>query len=402
MVEQELPLSGIQVVEFSHMVMGPSVGLVLADMGADVVKVEPKGGDKTRRLLGSGAGYFAMYNRNKRSICVDLKSDQGRELAFRLVRKADVLIENFRPGAMEKLGYGYPAMSALNPRLIYASSRGFLAGPYEHRTALDEVTQMMGGLAYMTGPPGRPLRAGASVIDVLGGMFGVVGVLAALEQRHRTGKGQQITSSLFESTAFLMGQHIAQYAVTGEPAKPMPVRISAWAVYDVFETADQEQLFVAVVSDTQWGQFCEAFQLTEFSQDRGLDLNADRVKQRDRIIPAVQAVFRQFSKADLMDRLEEVGLPFAPISKPQDLIDDPHLNHSGGMIEVSVPGGGTARLPALPVQMGAQRFGLRHDLPEPGEHTHQVLREAGYSESEIEALLQAGVVEGELAASAQA
>ena len=251
-----LPLHGIKVIEFSHMVMGPAAGLMLADLGAEVIKVEPLGGDKTRRLRGAGAGYFPMYNRNKKSICVDLKSEDGKAAVLNLIDDADVFIENFRPGALDKLGFGWDALSARNPKLIYCSEKGFLDGPYSHRTALDEVTQMMGGLAYMTGPPGRPLRAGTSVIDVTGGMFGAMGVLAALNQRHVTGQGQHISAALFETTVFLVGQHMAQLAVTGTPAAPMPARMSSWAIYQLFETKDNEQFLVGVVSDGQCKTLC--------------------------------------------------------------------------------------------------------------------------------------------------
>jgi len=254
-------LEGVKVLDFSQLLQGPFATQMLGDLGADVIKVEPPGGDKTRLLKGSGAGYFTMYNRNKHSICVDLKTDDGRRVVRDLIKDADILVENFRNGTMDKLGLGYDVLCAINPRLIYCSARGFLTGPYENRTALDEVTQMMGGLAYMTGPPGKPLRAGASVVDVLGGMFGVIGVLAALEQRQRTGKGQHLSSSLYESTAFLVGQHMAQMAVLGEPAQPMPTRISAWAVYDIFTSSDGEKVFVAVVSDGQWKTFCQSFDL---------------------------------------------------------------------------------------------------------------------------------------------
>ncbi len=395
----DLPLSGLKVAEFTHMVMGPACGLILADMGADVVKIEPLKGDNTRRLIGSGSGYFPMYNRNKRSICLDLKSDEGREAALKLIERADVLIENFRPGAMDKLGFGYEAMSELNPRLIYCSEKGFLGGPYEHRTALDEVAQMMGGLAYMTGPPGRPLRAGASVIDVQGGMFGAMGVLAALEQRHRTGRGQKVVSSLYENTVFLVGQHMAQYAVTGKPAAPMPARISAWAIYEVFETGDDKQVFVGVVSDTQWRLFCEAFELIEFGRDETLAANGNRVRQRERIIPVIKETFRGYTKAELMAKLEKTGLPFAPITKPEDLFDDPHLNAGGGLVEITVPNGehagDKAKLPALPLEMADQRFGLHHDVPREGQHSAEVLAELGYSEAQIVAMLKAGCVAGE-------
>jgi len=392
MTNQELPLSGISVIEFSHMVMGPSCGLLLADLGADVIKVEPLAGDNTRRLRGSGAGYFAMYNRNKRSICIDLKSEKGHAIAKGLVDDADVLIENFRPGAMDKLGYSYDELSKDNTGLIYCSARGFLSGPYEHRTALDEVAQMMGGLAYMTGPPGQPLRAGASVIDVVGGMFGVIGILSALQMRNRTGRGQQVDSALFESTVFLVGQHMAQFAVTGDPAPPMPVRIPAWAVYDVFNTRDDEQVFVAVVSDTQWQKFCRHFSFIDFQKDESFSANAERVVQREKIIPRVQALFQTFTKDELMSGLEQCGLPFAPISKPEELFEDPHLLESGGLLNINTVTGQETRLPAIPLQMDGNRFGVRCNVPGQGEHTRQVLHELGLNDAEIDDLVEKNIV----------
>jgi len=390
---KNLPLSGIRVVEFTHMVMGPSAGLVLADLGADVIKIEPIKGDNTRRLKGSGAGYFPMYNRNKQSLCLDLKDDAGKKIACELIDKADVLIENFRPGAMDKLGFSYEHLRLSNPRLIYCSLKGFLDGPYQHRTALDEVTQMMGGLAYMTGLPGKPMRAGSSVIDITGGMFGAIAILAALEERHRTGSGQLVKSSLFESTAFMVGQHMAQQAVSGMPLQPMSVRTSAWAVYDIFDTCDGEQVFVGVVSDTQWKIFCQAFALTEFAQDASLELNNERVAQRDRIMPVIRERLGAMSKPELMDKLDQTGLPFAPIASPSDLFDDPHLNAGGGLVEINLPdNGGKARLPGLPIDLAGRRLGLRQDLPTEGEHSRAALQSIGYSEQEIADLLNAGVV----------
>lgn len=391
MSEDKLPLAGVRVVELSHMVMGPSIGLILADLGADVIKVEPPGGDKTRRLRGSGAGYFTMYNRNKRSICVDVKSEAGLDIVRELVRGADVLVENFRSGTMDRLGLSWEALSAVNPRLVYCSARGFLSGPYAQRTALDEVAQMMGGLAYMTGPPGRPLRAGASVIDVTGGMFGVIAILAALQARERTGRGQHVTSALYETTAFLVGQHMAQLAVTGEPARPMPVRISAWAIYDIFDAADGEQVFVAVVSDGQWRKFCEEFGLEDFRADPALAENAARVERRDEILPRVREVLGALPHGEIMRRLETIGLPYAPVARPEDLFDDPHLNESGGLLPVTVPGGAATRLPALPVEMGGGRLQRRRDVPEAGADTDEVLAELGYDAARIAALRADGV-----------
>ena len=385
----DLPLSGIRVVEFSHMVMGPAAGLMLADLGADVVKVEPPGGDKTRRLRGAGAGYFPMYNRNKRSVAVDLKSEAGKRAVLELVATADVFIENFRPGALDRLGFGWEALRELNPRLIYCSEKGFLDGPYSHRTALDEVTQMMGGLAYMTGPPGRPLRAGTSVIDVTGGMFGAMGVLAALEERHRTGRGRHVSAALFETTVFLVGQHMAQMAVTGEPAAPMPARVSSWAIYQLFETRDGEQVFVGVVSDGQWRTLCEAFGLQHLMDDPELAENRDRVLHKDRFLPEIEAAFGALSKSELMDKLETLGLPFAPVGRPEEMFEDPHLLAGGGLLDMEMESGERAKLPALPVSLDGARMPLRRDPPKAGEHTEEVLREAGV---DVEALREAGAI----------
>lgn len=387
------PLAGLRVVEFTHMVMGPAVGAILVELGAEVTKVEPVGGDATRELKGSGAGYFAMYNRNKRSVCLNLKDPRGLDVARRLAAASDVLVENFRAGTMDKLGLGYEALAALNPRLVYCSEKGFLSGPYEHRTALDEVAQMMGGLAYMTGPPGRPLRAGSSVIDVTGGMFGVIGILAALEERHRTGRGRKVASSLFETTVYLVGQHMAQKAVTGEAAKPMPVRISAWAVYDVFETADGEQVFVGVVSDALWQRFCAAFGLAELAADPRLATNARRVQARETLLPQVRALFRGYTKAALVEKLERTGLPFAPIGRPEDLFEDPHLLASGGLGEVTLPDGTPTQLPLLPVELDGRRPTQGGRLPRPGEHTHEVLGELGLDETELRSLAAAGAIQ---------
>ena len=321
-LKKDLPLKNIKVVEFTHMVMGPTVGCILGDLGADVIKIEPLKGDNTRRLKGSGSGYFPMFNRNKRSISIDLKSAQGNKIAIDIIKNADVIIENFRPGAMDRLGFGYQDIKKINKKIIYCSEKGFLSGPYENRTALDEVAQMMGGLAYMTGPPGKPLRAGSSVIDITGGMFGVIGILSAIIDRSISGEGKHVIASLFETTVYLVGQHMAQFGVTGEAANPMPARISAWAIYDVFDTKDSQKVFVGVVSDTQWKEFCEAFKLKDLWQNDELKKNNGRVDARNWLKPKIEDVFLNYNKKELMDKLEKHGIPFAPIAKPHELFDE--------------------------------------------------------------------------------
>ena len=399
--ESRLPLSDVVVIEFSHMVMGPAAGVILADLGAHVTKVEPIGGDNTRRLQGSGGGYFAMYNRNKRSLCVDLKNADGRDLVHRLIDKADVVIENFRPGAMEKLGFGYAELAQRNERLIYCSLKGFLKGPYEHRAALDEVTQMMGGLAYMTGLPGRPMRAGSSVVDITGGMFGVIAILAALNERRTTGRGQLVTSALFETTAFLVGQHMAQQAALGEAPPPMSVRRSAWGVYDLFTCADDEQIFVAIVSDTQWRTFRNRFQataqpdLTALFADPTLETNRGRVENRDRLLPALTALFAALPLADAATALEAAGLPFAEVRSPADLFDDPHLATDGLMHLHITDGprrGTSARLPKLPLEMAGRRLDARLDIPRAGEHSREAAGKSGFHEALLEDLVHRGVI----------
>ncbi len=396
---EPLPLAGIRVVEFTHMVMGPTCGMILADLGAEVIKVEPLAGDNTRKLLGSGAGFFPMFNRNKKSIAVDVKDPRGREIILKLVAGADVFSENFKSGTMDRLGFSYAALSTLNPKLIYVSHKGFLPGPYDHRTALDEVVQMMGGLAYMTGPEGRPLRAGTSVNDIMGGMFGAIGVLASLQQRARTGKGGEVASALFENNVFLVAQHMMQYAVTGVAANPMPERISAWAVYDVFKVKDDEQIFLSAVSDTQWAILCKEFGFDDLRDDPRLVTNNDRVKLREWLIPVLRERFKPFSAAELSQRFEKTGLPYAPITRPQDLFDDPHLLATGGLTPITVAADNTGagreietRVALLPLALNGERLKLRKNPPKLGADTIELLQSIGYSGQEIEKLKEDGVI----------
>ncbi len=378
------------------MVMGPTCGMVLADLGAEVIKVEPVEGDRTRHLLGAGAGFFPMFNRNKKSIALDLRRPEGLEVARKLAASADVVAQNFKPGVMTKYGLDYAALSQLNPRLIYVNHTGFLPGPYEHRTALDEVVQMMGGLAYMTGRPGDPLRAGTSVNDIMGGMFGAIGAMAALMQRGITGRGQEVDSALFENNVFLVGQHMMQYAVTGQPAAPMPERISSWALYDVFSVKDGEQIFLAAVSDAQWITFCDALGFADLKADPQLATNNDRVRQRATMLPDLRQRLAAYSAAELTVIFEKNGLPFAPILRPDQLFDDPHLNATGGLADITLPdgerAGQTARTTLFPLRMDGQRLGVRLQPPVLGQHTAEIMEELGYTGEQVQALRAQGAV----------
>jgi len=386
-----LPLDGVRVAEFAHMVMGPSCGLVLADLGAEVIKIEPLNGDNTRRLEHAGCGFFPVFNRNKKSLAIDLQHPEGAAVVHKLVKTADVLTENFRPGALDKLGFSFEQLKEENPRLVYCSLKGFLRGPYEHRPALDEVTQMMGGLAYMTGLPDRPLRAGSSVVDILGGTFAALGILAALREREATGRGKQVASALFESTAYLVAQHMAQFELTGEAPPPMSVKRPAWGVYDIFDTAGGGRLFIGVVTDTQWQVFCREFNEPSLEGDPRLKTNGLRVRERAWLIPRINQITQKHARDELAAKLEAIGMPFAPIAKPWDLLEDPHLNASGGLLETRIDQK-TIRVPALPLALDGERLAKRSDPPRVGEHGPELLRELGCSPEQIAGLVERRIV----------
>jgi formyl-CoA transferase len=379
--DNKLPLAGVRVVEFTHMVMGPTCGMILADLGAEVIKIEPPGGDKTRKLPGLGVGFFRSFNRNKKSVVLDITTEEGRTTATELVGQCDVVLENFRPGLMSKLGLDYEILSKKYPRLIYVTHKGFLPGPYENRLALDEVVQMMGGLSYMTGPEGRPLRAGTSVNDIMGGMFGAIGVLAALRERERTGRGQEVQSALFENCVFLSSQHMQQFAMTGEPPPPMPSRVSAWSVYDVFTLAEGEQLFIGAVSDKQFLTLCRVIDAPELAADPALATNALRVAVRPALLKRLGEIFVRHRVEFLAPRLEEAGIPYAPIVRPDQLMDDPHLKASGGLVPMECDDGGMTEVVLLPLLMGGRRPGVRRALARVGEHTEEVLSQLAAREA---------------------
>jgi len=372
-MRERLPLDGIRVVEFTHMIMGPTCGMILADLGAEVIKIEPPGGDRTRKLPGLGIGFFRTFNRNKKSVVLDVTTAEGRETAADLIGEADVVIENFRPGLMRSLGLDYDTISRRFPRLIYASHKGFLPGPYENRLALDEVVQMMAGLAYMTGPPGRPLRAGASVNDIMGGMFGAIGILAALLERKQTGRGQEVQSALFENCVFLVASHMQQYSMTGEAPRPFPARFSPWSVYDVFTLAEGEQLFIGAVNDKQFRVLCRVLDATELANDPDLQTNEQRVHARPQLLARLGELLVHHRADELAAKLEAAGLPYAPIARPDQLLDDRHLRESGGLVSMQTDEGTTTDVVPLPVTLGGRRPGVRMPLSRAGEHNDEVL-----------------------------
>lgn len=387
-----LPLRNVKVLEFTHAVMGPTAGLILADLGADVIHIEPVDGDSTRRLRGFGTGYFPFYNRNKKSLAIDIKSEAGKAIIYKLVADADVLVENFGPGTMERLGYGAEALKAHNDQLIYCSLKGFLSGPYENRHAMDEVVQMMGGLAYMTGPPGQPLRAGTSIIDITGGMFGVIGILAALFQRSVSGQGKFVKSSLFETTAFVMGQHMAYASLTNVPVPPMPARVSAWSIYRTFETKDQDLVFVGIISEKHWQRFCEAFERNDWLLDTRLATNNDRIAEREWFLPEVERLMARLTKEEIILRCENADIPFAPIARVEDLFVDAQLVQGGSLLNTVLPGNVETKLPKIPLEMNETNFYLRNNPPHIGEHSVEILHSVGIGDAEIASLVEAGIV----------
>jgi crotonobetainyl-CoA:carnitine CoA-transferase CaiB-like acyl-CoA transferase len=372
--------------------MGPSCGLILADLGADVIRIEPMpGGDPTRQLPGFASGFFTFYNRNKKHLSLDVKSPQGKAVAERLLQRADVLIENFAPGTMDRLGFGYADASLINPKLIYCSLKGFLKGPYENRVALDEVVQMMGGLAYMTGPPGTPLRAGASVIDILGGTFGAIGILAALRERETTGTGQLVESALFESVAFLMGQHMAAAAILKRSVPPFPARIGAWGIYDLFATRDGVDVFVGITTDRTWERFCNEFGRDDLFADPRLRSNSARVDEREWLRPEVGRIVAALDAADVTMRCERAGVPFALVGTPEDLFNDPHLLEGGRLLPTRSPSDEMIPLPQLPMAMDGRSFDMRSQPSKPGENGADVLQWLGYRSEEIADFVRDGI-----------
>jgi len=386
------PLKDIKVLEFTHAVMGPCAGFLMSENGAEVILVEPTKGSPTRFLKGFGTGYFWYYNRNKKSLAINLKSEEGLQIIYDLIKETDVVIENFGPGTMDRLKLGYETLKKIKPTLIYCSLKGFLSGPYEKRHAMDEVVQMMGGLAYMTGRSGDPLRAGTSVVDITGGMFGYIGILQALYEREKTGKGKFVKSALFETCAFLVGQHMAYQSQVDYPIPPMPERLSAWSIYKIFDTADHDKIFIGIISDKHWKRFCQAFAWADFENDVRLETNNGRIDEREWFLPELNKRIKSFSKNDIVQKCEEADIPFAPISEPSDLFEDKQLNIGNSLSEVKMKNGDMVKLPKFPLEYGGERTKKISDPPEIGEHTHTILNTLNHSKEDIDALVKNNII----------
>ncbi|WP_309683410.1 CaiB/BaiF CoA-transferase family protein [Polaromonas sp.] len=388
----QLPLQGVKVLDFGHTVMAPTCGLILADLGAQVVRIERVEGDPTRGLKGFGSGFFGYLNRNKESVAIDLKSPLSQSVMYRAFEWADVVIENFGPDVMNRLGFGYEAAQAANPKLVYCSMKGFLPGPYQDRPALDEVVQMMGGLAYMTGPVGQPIRAGASVVDMAGGMFGAIGILAALRAAEQSGRGAFVTSALYETTAFLVGQHMAMAQFGDTPVVPMPARTQAWCLYDLCQCTDG-QVFIGITSDAQWERFCASFNLEELLCDPRLGSNAARVDARPWMLGVLAKRFGELTVAETEARCLKAKVPFGPVRTPLDLLEDEHLLANGSLLQVAV-GEKVATVPAMPFRIDDQAPEVRIQPQEIGAQTERYLDAWGLTPGEREELFTSGVVAG--------
>jgi crotonobetainyl-CoA:carnitine CoA-transferase CaiB-like acyl-CoA transferase len=395
---QALPLKGVRVLELSHIVAGPSGGVILADLGAEVIKVEhPDGGDTSRGYPNQGATFFS-FNRNKRCLALDLRQPAGKEVFAKLVAKADVVYDNFAPGALKRLGLGYEWGRTINPRIIYCSVKGFLEGPNGDRPFLDELAQMAGGLAYLTGTKDQPMRAGASITDIGAATYGVIGVLAALYRREKSGLGESIEAGLFETIVFWVSQYITSAQITGMDAPPRGARSSGmgatmgWGVYQLFPTKDGRQVFIAVTGNAHWAALCDALGFADWRDDAEFNNNRKRAAQKPRIAERVTAAVKQFSYDDITAALYKARVPYAPVNTPMDLITEKHLAGSDQWLKLKA-GDRELKVPKLPFQMqGTEAFSVREQPAALGEHTDVILGELGYSAADIAKLKTEHVV----------
>jgi crotonobetainyl-CoA:carnitine CoA-transferase CaiB-like acyl-CoA transferase len=395
---QRLPLDGVRVLELSHIVAGPSGGLILGDLGADVIKIEhPDTGDTARSHSNNGSTFYT-FNRNKKYLALDLRKPAGKKIFEQLVAKSDVVFDNFVPGALRRLGLDYEWGRRINPRIIYCSIKGFLPGPFGDRPFLDELAQMAGGLAYLTGLKDQPMRAGASITDIGAATYGVIGILAALYRRERTGLGEYIEAGLYETVVFWVSQYITGAQMTGTNPPPRGARSSGmgatkgWGVYQLFPTRDAKQIFIAVTGNRHWAGLCDALEFHDWKASPEFNSNRKRGAQKPRIAERVKEAVERLTYDEIAGRLYKALVPFSPVNTPLDLIDERHLNEGRGWMHVNV-GDQHFKVPKLPLELGGTTgFEVREQPGCLGEHTDSILAALGYSEPEIQALKSERVV----------
>ena len=392
------PLHDLLVIDLTRALAGPYCTLMLGDMGARVIKVEtPAGGDDTRGwgppFLGGESTYFMGVNRNKESLTLNLKDPRGREILHHLVARADVLVENFRPGIMDRLGFGYAAVHERYPRLVYASISGFgQDGPYRERTAYDLILQGMGGLMGMTGEEGGPpVKVGVAITDICAGMFAAFAILAALRVRDRAGQGQWIDAGMLDGQLAWLTYQAGFYFATGENPRRLGSAHPSIVPYQAFRTADG-YINVAVGSEGIWERFCAALGREDFAADPRFRTNPDRVAHRDALLPELDGIFAAQPTARWRDVLDAAGVPNGPIYLLSELFADPQVQHRGLVVEMEHPAAGRIRQTGLPVRLSETPGSIRTPPPRLGEHTDAILRELGHEAQAVETLRRDGVV----------
>ena len=396
--KQKLPLEGVRVLELSHIVAGPSGGVILGDMGADVIKIEhPDVGDTARGQSNQGTTFYT-FNRNKKYLALNLRQDKGKQIFEQLVAKSDVVLDNFAPGALDRMGLGYEWGRRINKRVIYCSIKGFLPGPYEDRPLLDELAQMAGGLAYLTGLEGKPMRAGASITDIGAATYGVTAILGALYRREQTGEGDCIQAGLYETIVFWISQYVTSAQIKGvnPPSRGLKEsgmgKTMGWGVYQLFPTRDAKKVFIAVTGNRHWAGLCDALGFDDWKNDPAYGNNRKRAALKGKIAERVAAAVQNYTYDEITQMLYKVLVPFAPVNTPMDLINERHLNEGGRWLTLKVPGH-EFKVPKLPFSLGRTRdFEVRHDPSALGAHTDSILADLGYTPADIERLKSEKVV----------